>query len=994
MASSTLIVRLKFVDGYQIPEVRDKVAEELAILNLFDRTGLSIIARGVYELPDGLKVRVRNEKDVERICSDKCKQMLLEHGLIPLASPEKLANQTTVIYTRSPLIHSSSEEQLKREVKDQHAGVTVDSIWKDQRLGIMKIVCRTSEQAEKVRSKELKLRGYTLMPEDLVKAYYIPIQQCLRCYRLDSHTSSTCKDEQTYCGQCGATGHRHTDCKSDFTACINCIRANAPPEKRRHNARSNTCPQKKKQLQKERKKMRGRSGTPAGRNPVEFQDAPAPTTNAWGQKPQTNRSASRSRRNRRGSQNSRKSSVSAPPHKRNAPPQATRPPAESATNYPDLAHNARERRNKKKKKNKGGNNTSTTPMEQSRSASARQPAGSVGGEWEDGTMDHDELDGLLAREGFNPEPLPARRETFPEALAKIESERPRTARIARPSNINEINIILTASHHHNVTRPGEFNKRANQLFKRANLPAVDLGDDWHSEEFLAAISSLGSNEVGTKNINCNCKCSCKKERPQTQTRTLGTNTDKISTSPKEQRLPAPSRQSLTLHPPSAPEPPSPNPTEASIVILEEMDSQSQGLKRARTDSPVEPENLKRNRETSPTLQKNASKSSSSSEEEGNGTIIGPSVPNSWEELAGEEAQVSPNETQDFTDAQSILTSVDVPVISTPIKSGTVPPSIDDLPEVPQLEKNQPEKEMPPPSMPVSGGARSKNLKLRLSPTITPQEEGPKTPTFPKRIPDLTQGNTPLKRTSSTLVLHEPLPPTQTYSQLDRAMEQACMEEKEKNAHKHKRNSSVGRTPQFVSKSAPRRGLDKLDMIKQVIAADHIARSKLRIITTSKKLGEGLTKGGLAKEMSSLPVPKLISLWRQGEIVMEVVPRTQSTDGKEPQWRINKYATLTRTLYEDRIEAKEWEKHRRKILISVEDPTMITLESLNAKKDEVNLKVMENIRLHRDVGDLERFFSEVELSPIKNARPSPKTQTPEDSGDVDFFSPSNSYNQGI
>ena len=983
MAPSSLQVRLKFTDGFPIPamEDRDEVKEEQEMLMLLDRTALSIRARGVYPLPDGVKVTFRREEDVDRFMTEKCKKMLLqEMSLIPFVSPEKLANQTIVIYTRSPLIHSSTEDQLKREVKEQHEGITVISIWKDRRLGVIKITCRTNEEAETLRSKELKLRGYTLMPEDLVKAYYIPIQQCLRCYRLGSHTSSACKDDKIYCGECGAQGHRHTDCKANFTACINCIRANAPPETRKHNARSNTCPLKKKLLAKERRKLRGRSETPAGRPPVNFEDAPPPKSNAWtGQ--QANRSVSRSRRNRKGSRSSRQGSTSIPPGRRPALPNAA-PPSESTSAYPDLAHNAKER-NKKKKKKKGNPSTSTNQMEQSQLVSAQLTAGSEVEERGYESMEHDELEGALARAGYNPAPLPVRRETFSEALHMIETERSRPALATRPSNINEINIILTASHHHNVTRPGEFNKRANELFRRAKLPAVDLGDEWHSEEFLAAISSLGSNENTTKNVNRSCNCSCKEARSNLQTRSLGTNTEKIECETKEQRQRRPSRTR-----PELPTPPPPlqltlDSPDVVAVDSDGMETQSQGVKRTRVDSPTELENLKRRyKELKPTSPKTVS-TPSSSEDEQDGTIVETPVPESWEEMVDDpEPIASPNETIDFADAQSTFSSVDVPVISTPTKTGTQALSIDNLPEIPVPEKKTSTKKMPPPALPQV--PRSKD-RSSLNGTNQDSEERPRTPRNPRPIPDDTQGNTPLKRTSSELVLHKPLPSGPTYSQLDRAMEEACDEERKKQARKHQRNSSIGKAQSSTSNSSTRRGLDKLNMIKQVIAADHIARSKLRITTANPTLQQGLLQ-----EVTTISVPKLIQLWKQGSLVIEVVPRTRAENGKEPQWRRDKYATLTRTLYEERIEAKEWEKHRRKLLISVEDPSKVTMESQARRRDEVNLKVLENTRLHRDLAELETFFGTCEPSPIKNSNKEPISQNPDATGNVDFFSSQNSY----
>ena len=72
-----------------------------------------------------------------------------------------------------------------------------------------------------------------------------------------------------------------------------------------------------------------------------------------------------------------------------------------------------------------------------------------------------------------------------------------TVNNSAPMDSLRINVILNASHQHNVTRPGQFKRRANELFRRNSIPPVDLGDDleWNSLEYLTTVSNATCNTV-------------------------------------------------------------------------------------------------------------------------------------------------------------------------------------------------------------------------------------------------------------------------------------------------------------------------------------------------------------------------------------------------------------------------------------------------------------------------------------------------------------------
>lgn len=74
---------------------------------------------------------------------------------------------------------------------------------------------------------------------------YLDAPRCTKCQGY-GHTKATCKVETIVCIWCGASGHVLKECprKKDSAGpnCINCVRANAPLNKRNHKSGSRECP--------------------------------------------------------------------------------------------------------------------------------------------------------------------------------------------------------------------------------------------------------------------------------------------------------------------------------------------------------------------------------------------------------------------------------------------------------------------------------------------------------------------------------------------------------------------------------------------------------------------------------------------------------------------------------------------------------------------------------------------------------------------------------
>ena len=507
----THYVRLKFKDQTTCDRAKklSEAQREKIVIRAIEEKGDHISTRKIFHLPDGFKLQVHNETDVDKILSVDCRQRLSKVGLEPFISPEKIARQTVVLYTRSAIIHEATNEEIKNYIISKDEQLQIQDIWKGKEMGVVKIQFKNSEQAKKVKENGLKLMGFHLNSFDMDYGEYIPILQCLRCYELETHASRQCRIAYDLCGDCSQRGHRYDVCDSPVHKCINCIKAGKPHEETLHKARSNTCPLKKEILRNKRQERKNAEWEEE--NPVTYEDAPLPETNAWGRQRSTSRGGGRGRsrgggRGRsRGRGGSRGGSRSASTQNRTQPKPTPKPPNNSTKTFPGLARNAKQR------------------PENARGRPQPSPIVETSNVWEEsGVMEVDSQTedantrGVSASRGGDP----WAGHVHPESGAVSKNSKKQRNKQNKQNNQNKqgaesgaattitvnnsasmdsirINVILNASHQHNVTRPGQFNRRANELFERNSIPPVDLGDDleWNSLEYLTTVSNATCNTV-------------------------------------------------------------------------------------------------------------------------------------------------------------------------------------------------------------------------------------------------------------------------------------------------------------------------------------------------------------------------------------------------------------------------------------------------------------------------------------------------------------------
>ena len=762
--------------------------------------------------------------------------------------------------------------------------------------------------------------------------------------------------------------HRHEECRNPEPGCINCIRALRPREETRHKARSNLCPIKKRILQRKRdEKYRDQSTRREETAPQVYEDAPAPAGNAWGSNDRSQsrgrgRGSSRGRRGR-GSVGRQPAPAAAPAAP--APPQ--QPPAANERTYPDLALNRRERNRRKRQNQQGNQQQQGNAQEQRVRVSAPETADN----------------GVPAVRA-----PPTQTERIQQPMEVQESSAPAptfaaatTARKIQPVDQPcAINIILTACHQHNMVRPGEFESKARYLLQKNLGVSVDLGNDWHSAEYIKLISGAAPTATVTQ---CSCSCQCKQghhpggARPKTTILgPQGVTSARTETSPVIQPAPLPSPPPRPP-PPLRPSPP-PYPLTANVVetvLVDDMDTQTQGAKRARTvtpdSSPTEAAAAKRiNTVQSPSSPPVVTTISQEHAEQLGDLLV--SVPETGavmslaslqEELSipqGKEGKtpvvdllspLSPDNNDVFADAEEEqLPQASAPLVPSDGGSQAVSKTVPDSTL------------MPPPSYPPSVPAVTPRQRLRSSST-------PRTPTKCEAPPQPPQGQTPLKRTSSQRSIAKPFPAGPTYSQLDRALEEAMESDSSvgSNSSTRGRKERYSRRERKHSRSGSSRGSRskqvegaEMNPVSQCIVASEVARSCIEITTADEK-----TMSKLQKNISHYKMAELIKLWRKDVITLEIKPRIPTSHAPEPDWRRRKYEGITSTLYERKINESEWLKYDGSLHLILNAPRLVSAAKMKKKLEDSHQRLKRCQELYKNGNEFVSWLNACPSPPRKN-----------------------------
>ncbi len=205
---------------------------------------------------DGFLLTFENESHVDKVFARDAKKDLTDEGFTPLL-PLELKVKKSIIATRvNELIYEIDEEELKQELADCNSWFEegdIDSIYKFTNSSTIKITFHQTAHAKKATEIGLLACKLSIPSYNIKLETYIPVKCCMKCYRLEEHTTRECDKPKEYkiCSNCSEEGHLWMECKAETQCCINC--------NGEHSTMAMRCIKRKEIIKRKRKEEETRS---------------------------------------------------------------------------------------------------------------------------------------------------------------------------------------------------------------------------------------------------------------------------------------------------------------------------------------------------------------------------------------------------------------------------------------------------------------------------------------------------------------------------------------------------------------------------------------------------------------------------------------------------------------------------------------------------------------------------------------------------------------
>ena len=207
-----------------------------------------IYAIKIISTPDSYVVLTRSADEIDKIFQVQCLAALRDEGFEPIIPPELRAKRIIIIFNVDEFILSNTESEIK-ELINENGWITggIKSIFKIPKARIMKFYLKETTTAKTATQKDMLVFHMSILAHNIKLDEFIPILTCMRCYKLEDHTTNNCPmpKDYTVCSECGCSEHTWKNCNSDTKKCLNCL---GP-----HRTLANICTQRKEIKDNKRK---------------------------------------------------------------------------------------------------------------------------------------------------------------------------------------------------------------------------------------------------------------------------------------------------------------------------------------------------------------------------------------------------------------------------------------------------------------------------------------------------------------------------------------------------------------------------------------------------------------------------------------------------------------------------------------------------------------------------------------------------------------------
>ena len=193
---------------------------------------------------------VTDNKTMDKLLKEEIKEIFASRGLEIEHPPELEAARTVILRNVDSLISSMTEGEILGAARENLNDKRVIKIPNSSHL--LKIIFGDTVTADRVVEKGLKIHFQLFEGKSIETEVFVAVVPCYRCYSYE-HLKKHCPKDDSYkvCSNCGIVGHIFTDCKSNFSKCLNCEQA--------HRTLAAKCPVRNNIIKKKIKEKRERS---------------------------------------------------------------------------------------------------------------------------------------------------------------------------------------------------------------------------------------------------------------------------------------------------------------------------------------------------------------------------------------------------------------------------------------------------------------------------------------------------------------------------------------------------------------------------------------------------------------------------------------------------------------------------------------------------------------------------------------------------------------
>lgn len=221
-------------------------------IQLVDIMGrLDIYVTRIITLEDGFVVLTKDDKDADKIFQEESIRKLNGSQFYPTVPADIKARKTVLCFNVDSFIYDNLEVEIKQEMMNKNlwSENCIEQVIKFPNKNIIKIIFTQTQVALKATESGIVAFNICIPPNQIKQEKFIPILTCMKCYKLEEHTTKHCPKNSDYkiCSECAEEGHSWKDCLRGTQKCINCGG--------RHRTTAMKCPKRKEIVEKKRKEI-------------------------------------------------------------------------------------------------------------------------------------------------------------------------------------------------------------------------------------------------------------------------------------------------------------------------------------------------------------------------------------------------------------------------------------------------------------------------------------------------------------------------------------------------------------------------------------------------------------------------------------------------------------------------------------------------------------------------------------------------------------------